>query len=633
MAEVEQAVFTSARTDRSAGYQLVGRSPGVCEADARHLAVWGPSHDALLDLGPEATSINFHPLPSGAYCVSRTTAAGWEYSGRGGQRVYTQCLIVPPHVLERFANNPFAIIRAAMASGALRVFSRVPHRLEPVRLAGTALPVDQELLAKLAVKPGPQAMAALVQAARDAECLAVAAPVPSEMLFAGLLSCLPPECRRCFPLSTGLKFSSRRPFRVVALSGDHSERLWVAHQANVTVIDLADREWVENLPLDGWAQWIRRALAAHKISFLSRQLSKRRFDLTLEDLPALGLQLLEQLESTEVHTETGSSAGVAEHAGLSAGLETSFVPGLAEPSSSSEFADPAIEDFSFEPPWPDEVPGEGFVDRPIVDQESFSAAQEEAVEPLAELPPDARVLLDAAGECEPVHDSPEASSPRPFSENLREDSQAASIADDRRQAARAPLHQAAVAANGARPSLEAQGAIPPSPAGDRPDHALRHENHPLGHEKTHASGLHKGSSQPPGAEKHRPTGPTVAAEIARQRAHAAHQRRFETAGSEKPCGPSKRLKPDSPEVLERLEQLDDVVYEALDGQTTALEELETLWPEVLAELGEELVAESREQYLRYALQIWEHSLGPDGLRNAGKAAQALDVLCILFGDF
>jgi len=209
-------------------------------------------------------------------------------------------------------------------------------------------------------------MAALVQAARDAECLAVAAPVPSEMLFAGLLSCLPPECRRCFPLSTGLKFSSRRPFRVVALSGDHSERLWVAHQANVTVIDLADREWVENLPLDGWAQWIRRALAAHKISFLSRQLSKRRFDLTLEDLPALGLQLLEQLESTEVHTETGSSAGAAEHAGLSAGLETSFVPGLAEPSSSSEFADPAIEDFSFEPPWPDEVPGEGFVDRPIV---------------------------------------------------------------------------------------------------------------------------------------------------------------------------------------------------------------------------------------------------------------------------
>ncbi len=86
-------------------------------------------------------------------------------------------------------------------------------------------------------------------------------------------------------------------------------------------------------------------------------------------------------------------------------------------------------------------------------------------------------------------------------------------------------------------------------------------------------------------------------------------------------------------MLARLEQLDDVVYEALDGQATALEELERLWPEVLAELGDELVAESREQYLRYAIQIWERSLGPDGLRRPGRAVQALDVLCVLFGEY
>ena len=64
MAYVEQAIFTSAETGRSAGYQLVARSPGVAEADARELAVWCPSHDSLLELG-EPLSVNFHPLQIG----------------------------------------------------------------------------------------------------------------------------------------------------------------------------------------------------------------------------------------------------------------------------------------------------------------------------------------------------------------------------------------------------------------------------------------------------------------------------------------------------------------------------------------------------------------------------------------
>ena len=55
-----------------------------------------------------------------------------------------------------------------------------------------------------------------------------------------------------------------------------------------------------------------------------------------------------------------------------------------------------------------------------------------------------------------------------------------------------------------------------------------------------------------------------------------------------------------------------------------------LWPGLLAEVSAELVFESREQYLRYALKIWQGS--PDGVRDAGRAANALDVLCVLFSD-
>ena len=118
-------------------------------------------------------------------------------------------------------------------------------------------------------------------------------------MIAGLFSCLPPECRLEFSFSTGLKFSPRRPFRIVALSGDPAERLWVASYPNVTVLDLDKDAARRSMPLDGWARLIERTLATGRIAFLAAQLSKRRFDLTLDDLPALGLQLLEDLDALE----------------------------------------------------------------------------------------------------------------------------------------------------------------------------------------------------------------------------------------------------------------------------------------------------------------------------------------------
>lgn len=464
MAHVEQAVFTSAETDRSAGYQVVSRSPGVCAADARELTVWGPSHDSLLELGPDAVSFNFYPLPSGAFCVSRTTVAGWEYSSRGGHRVYTQCLIVPPEVFRRFANNPLAVIRAALVGGMMEVYQQVPRRLDPLQLPGGAAPVDQALLARMAASPGPPAMATLVQAALKSACLAVSGlpsaghcgdPPPNGRpageLIAGLVSCLPPECRTEFSFSTGLKFSSRRPFRIVALPDDPAERRWVAHHQNVSVLELAQERSEQSAPIDGWARFIERVLATGRTSFLSRQLSKRRFDLAPGDLHALGLQLLEDLDASAL----------------------------------------------------------------------------------------------------------------------------------------------------------------------RSDHQLAAEDRPL---------LQAGSSPTPAERSEHP-----------ERAHAAHNRFAKSAGVAtkeklKAAAPSKAIHQSSPEVLDKLEHLDDVVYEAIDGQATALKHLETLWPQLLAKLGDELIAESRAQYLRYALTIWEGCVGSSGVRDPSRATRALDVLCVLFGD-
>ena len=69
------------------------------------------------------------------------------------------------------------------------------------------------------------------------------------------------------------------------------------------------------------------------------------------------------------------------------------------------------------------------------------------------------------------------------------------------------------------------------------------------------------------------------------RAHAAHHRfekSAETATAVRSAlVPSKDLQADAPEVLEKLEALDDAVYDAILGQAAALGRLRALWPAAL----------------------------------------------------
>jgi hypothetical protein len=436
---VEQAIYTLVDADPEAGYQVVASSPGVYAADVRELTVWGPSRDSMPDADRRTESFNFHPLPSGAYCVSRSKPAGWERSG--GQRVFTHCLIVPPEALSRFANNPFALVQV-MSENDLWLDPGSPcPRLKAFAPPDGAAPVDQVLLRQLATAPGPRSMALLMQQVCNSLCLALAGPVEPVSVMAGLFSCLPLECRLEFSFSTGLKFSPWRPFRIVTLSDDPAERLWVASYPNVTVLDLVKDTVPRSSQFDGWATLVERVLATDHIPFFASQISKRRFDLTLDDLPALGLQLLEGLD------------------------------------------------------------------------------------------------------CSDFHDDPPPPEPRP--------------------------------------SLIAS----------------------LG-----------------------------------QRAHAAH-RLFEknqasatATATSSVAGPSEQLGVHSPEVLEKLEHLDDLVYEAISGQTKSLEQLRIAWPKIHDELGTEMLAESQEQYLRYALSIWSECSDSDTVRNPAQAIHALEVLCLLFGD-
>ncbi len=115
------------------------------------------------------------------------------------------------------------------------------------------------------------------------------------------------------------------------------------------------------------------------------------------------------------------------------------------------------------------------------------------------------------------------------------------------------------------------------------------------------------------------------------RSHAAHARRAGTANVENlpPLErPSHLLHPESDHVHAMLEQLDDVIFSAILGDAQSLDQARALWPQVVVEIGWEQVEESREQYLRYALEVTRR-FETDDIRSPERAISALEVISLL----
>jgi hypothetical protein len=85
---------------------------------------------------------------------------------------------------------------------------------------------------------------------------------------------------------------------------------------------------------------------------------------------------------------------------------------------------------------------------------------------------------------------------------------------------------------------------------------------------------------------------------------------------------------EDPEVCELLEQLDDLVFDALSGCDDARAQVDKLWPIAGIVLGDELLDDSREQYLRRASEVLEQfdQSGPHGPQ---QAVAALNIVRLL----
>ncbi|WP_425614093.1 hypothetical protein NA78x_003948 [Anatilimnocola sp. NA78] len=216
---VEQAIFTSLRGERMAGYQLASRSSGIDDSLAQQLSNWGPAHDAIeTRLG--RTSVNVHALEGDLVCIGYTQLAGTEYSGRAGGRIYTHSFILPTEALALFQFNPFTILRAFRGAGRTQPRREPPESLDTFRLVGRATGGVTTAQKSLASTLAEATCEKLLWALAAGQPVYLAADEPLDGLIEAVLQLLPAEDRAGVSLSTGLRLSPRRPFQLQAVPND-----------------------------------------------------------------------------------------------------------------------------------------------------------------------------------------------------------------------------------------------------------------------------------------------------------------------------------------------------------------------------------------------------------------------------
>jgi hypothetical protein len=83
-----------------------------------------------------------------------------------------------------------------------------------------------------------------------------------------------------------------------------------------------------------------------------------------------------------------------------------------------------------------------------------------------------------------------------------------------------------------------------------------------------------------------------------------------------------------PEIINHLEELDDVIFAAIDGDQAALQESAAAWHRAVKTVGHDAIEETRRQYLRHAQSVWE-SLRHESVQPPHKIFAAIEIIGLL----
>jgi len=112
--------------------------------------------------------------------------------------------------------------------------------------------------------------------------------------------------------------------------------------------------------------------------------------------------------------------------------------------------------------------------------------------------------------------------------------------------------------------------------------------------------------------------------------HSAYEPQWAllACGRSAPPSPANSIQDGSREATELLESLDDAMFAAIAGDEEAMTAARELWTRALAGLSPELIDESREQYLRFAVDETRR-FESDQSRDLTKAMIAVEVIELL----
>jgi hypothetical protein len=205
--------------------------------------------------------------------------------------------LIPGELYARFGNSPFRVIESLIVSGRLHVQQRMPSQLDAIVLVGRACTVNRANLERVVQKIGPHKLASLVCAALTTERLGVSSPISGKRLFSALLDLIPPNLRPSFSLTTGLKVSATRDYRLALLPSNKEEHRHAIRQLKLDVMDLNGDAPTRFAPIKGWPQLVHQLLVEQQYQLLADMVETAAHDAS-SHIDVIAEQQRERLEQS-----------------------------------------------------------------------------------------------------------------------------------------------------------------------------------------------------------------------------------------------------------------------------------------------------------------------------------------------
>lgn len=211
----EQAIFTSLERREHTGYHLVSRSRGIHDDAAAAIARWSAAHGALEADEQNQASLQFFPVSPERYALARTCAGPPEYSGRGGEQLYTHLLVFDPRAFGPGEDQIVALYRIALAIGLWCYRQDPPRNLEAVKLPRPRAPLSPHDVRARASELGLAHPEPLLEDLARGEAVQIVSPADRIELLECVLRMRSREDSDILSCATSLKPSACRPYRLL----------------------------------------------------------------------------------------------------------------------------------------------------------------------------------------------------------------------------------------------------------------------------------------------------------------------------------------------------------------------------------------------------------------------------------